>query len=49
MPCVRHELKTADRAVLLRKVVASLRGGELCVLPTETVYEIGRASCRERV
>jgi len=38
MPCVRHELKTADHAVLLRTVVASLRAGQLCVLPTETVY-----------
>lgn len=38
MPCVRLELRTADRARLLADVVARLRAGELCVLPTETVY-----------
>lgn len=38
MACVRHELRTADRARLLADVVARLRAGELCVLPTETVY-----------
>ena len=38
MPCVRHELRTADRSRLLTAVVDCLRGGGLCVLPTETVY-----------
>lgn len=38
MPCVRHDLRTADRPRLLADTVASLRRGELCVLPTETVY-----------
>lgn len=38
MPCVRHQLKTADRAALVRDVAAALVRGELCVLPTETVY-----------
>jgi tRNA threonylcarbamoyl adenosine modification protein (Sua5/YciO/YrdC/YwlC family) len=38
MPCIRHELRRADRPRLLAEVVASLRAGELCVLPTETVY-----------
>lgn len=38
MPCVRHVLRTADRQRLLAATVDSLRRGELCVLPTETVY-----------
>lgn len=38
MPCVRHLLRTADRAQLRAQVVAALRRGEACVLPTETVY-----------
>jgi L-threonylcarbamoyladenylate synthase len=40
MPCVRTQLKTADRQTLLRDTVAALRRGELCVLPTETVYGV---------
>lgn len=40
MPCVRAHLKTADPERLLRDVVAALRRGELCVLPTETVYGV---------
>ncbi|MFY9343984.1 MAG: Sua5/YciO/YrdC/YwlC family protein [Planctomycetota bacterium] len=38
MPGALHDLKTADRARLLRDVVEALRAGGLCVLPTETVY-----------
>lgn len=38
MPCRRRELRTSDRQQLLAEVVATLRGGGLCVLPTETVY-----------
>ncbi len=41
MPCARHELRTADRDRLRAETVERLRRGELCVLPTETVYGLG--------
>jgi L-threonylcarbamoyladenylate synthase len=40
MPRARHRLGDADRAQLCADVVEQLRRGELCVLPTETVYGI---------
>ncbi|MBL8753374.1 MAG: Sua5/YciO/YrdC/YwlC family protein [Planctomycetes bacterium] len=40
MPCVRHVLANSDRPLLVQRVVQSLQRGELCVLPTETVYGI---------
>jgi L-threonylcarbamoyladenylate synthase len=53
MPCVRQPLRTADRARLVKDVVARLRAGELCALPTETVYGLallpGNAAAAERV
>ena len=41
MPGLRTELRTADRARLVADVVQALRAGELCALPTETVYGLG--------
>jgi protein-tyrosine phosphatase len=38
MPCERTSLRDADPRALVDEVVARLRRGELCVLPTETVY-----------
>lgn len=38
MACLRVALATADRTELVRTTVARLRHGELCLLPTETVY-----------
>ncbi len=38
MPCERHALRLANHGQLLAEVVARLRHGELCALPTETVY-----------
>ncbi|MCA8950459.1 MAG: Sua5/YciO/YrdC/YwlC family protein, partial [Planctomycetes bacterium] len=38
MPCERRPLATADRALLIGEVCDRLRAGELCALPTETVY-----------
>lgn len=38
MPCERRDLRTADRQRLCDEVAALLRAGQLCVLPTETVY-----------
>src|SRR5687767_15995187 len=38
MPCARHALRSADRDRLLAETVERLRRGELCVLPTETLY-----------
>jgi L-threonylcarbamoyladenylate synthase len=53
MPCVRHPLRTADRPRLVQDVVARLRAGELCALPTETVYGLammpGNAAAIARV
>ncbi|MEC8651728.1 MAG: Sua5/YciO/YrdC/YwlC family protein [Planctomycetota bacterium] len=38
MPLQRTALADADQAALRAELVAALRRGELCVLPTETVY-----------
>ncbi len=38
MPCARRQLTTVDRTELVAAAVRHLRAGELCVLPTETVY-----------
>lgn len=38
MPCRRQQLRAADRPSLVAETAARLRAGELCVLPTETVY-----------
>jgi protein-tyrosine phosphatase len=38
MPCERRTLRGSDRCQLIAEVVQRLRRGELCVLPTETVY-----------
>ncbi|MCA8966639.1 MAG: Sua5/YciO/YrdC/YwlC family protein [Planctomycetes bacterium] len=38
MPCARRKLTPPDRAELVAAAVRHLRAGELCVLPTETVY-----------
>lgn len=38
MPCERRSLRGADVPALVDDVVARLRRGELCALPTETVY-----------
>jgi len=38
MPCERRTLRGGDRSQLIAEVVQRLRRGELCVLPTETVY-----------
>lgn len=38
MPGARHQLLTSDRAALVAAAVRHLQAGELCVLPTETVY-----------
>lgn len=38
MACDRRALAGADRTALVAEVAARLRAGELCVLPTETVY-----------
>lgn len=52
MPCERRELRTADRQRLCDDVVGLLRQGQLCVLPTETVYGLavlpGRADAVDR-
>jgi tRNA threonylcarbamoyl adenosine modification protein (Sua5/YciO/YrdC/YwlC family) len=46
-------LQAADRPRLVQEVVQSLRAGELCVLPTETVYGLAAlpsvAAARQRV
>ncbi len=46
MACVRRTLRTADRQQLLQEVVACLRRGELCALPTETVYGLAMLPSR---
>jgi protein-tyrosine phosphatase len=38
MPSRRQPLRDADRPSLVAEAAARLRAGELCVLPTETVY-----------
>ena len=38
MPSRRQPLRAADRPSLVAEVAARLRDGQLCVLPTETVY-----------
>ncbi|MGE3174143.1 MAG: L-threonylcarbamoyladenylate synthase [Planctomycetota bacterium] len=48
MPGLRTELRTADRARLVADVVRALRAGELCALPTETVYGLGALPSVER-
>ena len=40
MPSRRTPLADADRSALRDEVVAALRRGELCALPTETVYGV---------
>jgi len=47
MPLQRTPLADADRSALLRDVVAALRHGQLCVLPTETVYGIAALPTHE--
>lgn len=41
MPTRRQPLADADPDTLRNECVAALRAGELCVLPTETVYGLG--------
>ncbi|MBL8749251.1 MAG: threonylcarbamoyl-AMP synthase [Planctomycetes bacterium] len=38
MPCDLRSLRAADRRQLVADAASRLRAGELCVLPTETVY-----------
>ena len=53
MPCERRSLEGADRKALVAECVDRLRAGELCVLPTETVYGLtvlpSHAAAVERV
>ena len=45
-----HDTQNPEtREAALAAAVDAARSGGLIVLPTDTVYEIGRASCRERV
>lgn len=47
MPLQRTPLADADRNALLRDIVAALKLGELCVLPTETVYGLAALPTHE--
>lgn len=38
MPCERRSLEGSDRKALVAETSSRLKAGELCVLPTETVY-----------
>ncbi|MCU0864881.1 MAG: Sua5/YciO/YrdC/YwlC family protein [Planctomycetes bacterium] len=38
MACARVELRSTDKKQLVLRTAAALRRGELCILPTETVY-----------
>ncbi len=48
MPCERVPLAAAARDQLVATTVARLRAGDLCVLPTETVYGVAARPGHER-